>query len=297
MPKNNRKIVGLTVLIILFIISLFSLSSFDSELHLVFCDVGQGDAVLLKRKNQEILVDGGPDSSVLNCLSQSLPPWDRTIELVVLTHPDDDHLSGLIGVLERYQIGKVIANSMIKDTAAFQSFHDLVLAKHIPVYSPIAGDKVSLGQIQIKILWPEKKVGKEPVWQKPLNEVKAETGESLVLGATDPTNDNSIVLEASYGDFDVLLSGDIDSKSEEKIDFPDIEVLKIPHHGSKYSTSPSLLQESKPELAVISVGKNRFGHPTHEVLDLLKSLGINFLRTDESGKIEITSNGHWWKTN
>jgi len=274
----------------------------DSQFHLVFCDVGQGDAVLVKYKNLQALIDGGPSGqSVSECLSKNIPPWDRELELLVLTHPDDDHLTGLIDVIKKYNVRQIVVNSLIKESGAFWQFRQEVLAESALIYSPQAGDQLKLGPLVINILWPKEKLGDDRVWQKNYL-VSSETSQltpedSQILGVAtvkQESNEVSIVMQLLFGDFQVLLPGDIGSGSENQIDFPNVEVLKIPHHGSRYSTSAELLQESSPELAIISVGKNSFGHPTDEVLEKLQASGIKTLRTDREGEIEIVSDGKKW---
>lgn len=263
----------------------------DEKLHLTICDVGQGDAILVKYKDLEALIDGGPTmEGAVECLSKKMPPWDREIELLVLTHPDSDHLAGLISVLERYNVQQIVVNSVVKEGAAFKEFYQAVLAEETEVYSPKAGDELRLGPVSFLVLWPKEEIGDTGMW-------RTDYLASGVLGveAREEVNELSIVLKMSFGEFDALLVGDIGLETEDKLDFPEVEVLKIPHHGSKYSTSADLLEESSPELAVISVGKNPWGHPTEEVLEKLRGEGIETLRTDERGEIEIVSDGKEWR--
>jgi len=284
----------------------------DENLHLVFCDVGQGDGILIKYKSLQVIIDGGPSGSrMVECLSENIPPWDREVELMILTHPDSDHLTGLINVLERYNVNQIVVNSIVKESGAFWEFHQRVLAEGAQIYSPQAGDKLKLGPIDFRVLWPDKRLGDERVWRLGSGDISSDEhprgvpqaqhhpgGEiAQILGAatvSDKTNETSIVLKLSFGNFDTLLSGDIGFASENQIDFSEVEVLKIPHHGSKYSTSDDLLKEASPELAIISVGKNSFGHPTREVIEKLSNLEIKTLRTDQEGEIEIVSDGTSW---
>lgn len=262
----------------------------DQDLHLIFCDVGQGDAILITQGTTQVLIDGGPNQKVLSCLANHLPFWDRTIEMIVVTHPDNDHLGGLPDVIERYNVTQLVSHGLVNDTAIFWAFREKVLEKNIPVFLPRTGDKLQLAGIVLKVLFPQEKMGDELVWQKEAN--------TQVLGThlyPENTNEASIVTLLSYGDFDVLLPGDIGSQNEGVIEADkDIEVLKVAHHGSKYSTSEEFLEQIKPKLAIISVGKNSFGHPTSEVLERLRDLSIQVLRTDLDGEIEISTNGRDW---
>ena len=289
----------------------------DKQLHVVFCDVGQGDAIIIKYRDLQAVIDGGPaGGGVINCLSENIAPWDREIELLILTHPDADHVTGLIDILERYDVKQIVTNSVIKDSAVYWEWHQQVQVERAEIYSPQAEDQLSLGPIVFQVLWPEIKIGDPRIWEidRDTPGVSAEvntpngsrgersassaSSEMNILGAAlmkEDINETSIVMKVSYGLFDILLTGDIGIDTENRLDFPEVEVLKIPHHGSKYSTSDDLLTESSPEVAVISVGKNNFGHPTQEVLSKLSNLGIMIRRTDEQGEIEIISNGkEWW---
>ncbi len=281
------------VLVLIIVLFLIALPLYpDQNLHVVFCDVGQGDAILIIKGNNQILVDSGPNTRVLDCLTDHLPFWDRTIEMVIATHLEKDHLGGLPDVIERYNVRQLISHSLVNDTALFWAFRDRVLEKEIPVYSPQVGDKIQLAGIVFKVLFPQEKMGNKLVWQK--------EADPQVLGAYSypiEPNEASIVLLLSYGNFDLLLPGDISSQIEEVIEVDrEVEILKVAHHGSKYSSSEEFLEGVEPDLAVISVGKNSFGHPTQEVLERLKTQEIETLRTDLAGEIEVVSNGKSWYT-
>lgn len=262
----------------------------DTKLHLVFCDVGQGDAILASLGSTQMLIDGGPNDRVLECLAKHMPFWDKTIELVVVTHPEADHLTGIVSVIERYNVVQIISNSLVADSALFSRFRDAVIDRQIPVFSPKYGDKIEIAKLELKILSPAEKLGNELVWVRPES--------PQVLGLTafaGKFNETAIVGQLSFGNFDALLTGDIGFDTEEKLVLTPIEVLKIAHHGSKYSSGEDFLAKLKPALAVISVGKNSYGHPTAEVLGRLRDLGIKILRTDEAGDIEIISDGQNWQ--
>jgi len=277
MGFNRIKIILVSLVLLIGLLWAAILRQPDEQLHLVFCDVGEGDAILLYRGSIQILIDGGPNQAVLTCLSRHLPFWDREIEMLVSTHPDADHITGLVDVIERYDVKQFVLNAVGKDSGVYQEFKEAVLAEGSPVYFPEEGDEISLESIKLAVLWP--------------------LSQEKVLGATTmagEVNETSVAFQLSYGDFDVLLPGDISSQVESRLALEDVEVLKVAHHGSRYSTSELLLKKSLPELAIISVGKNSFGHPTKEVLEKLKELGIEMMRTDEKGEIEIVSDGKTW---
>jgi len=220
----------------------------DDKLHIVFCDVGQGDAILVSKGTTQMLVDGGPDGEVLKCLARHIPFWDRRIEAVVLTHNESDHARGLEYVRQRY---------------------------NVMLYEPVLnkGEKLVVGQITMDILWPDEKV----------------------LGASfsGEINTTGVVGKISFGQFDVLLTADVDPANYPQV--TDVEVVKVPHHGSKYQWNFGWWDKVHADLAVISVGKNSYGHPTPEVIEGLKDLGIKYLRTDQAGDVEIISDGRTWK--
>lgn len=287
-------------------ISIFQLP--DNYLHLVFCDVGQGDAILVIKRFTQVLIDGGPNEKVLSCLANHLPFWDRQIEVIVLTHPEYDHLTGLIPVIQRYRILQIVSNSLGAESGIFKKFRAEVFQRKIPVHSPAKGEEIKTGEIKLRILFPEEKLGQEIIWRVDENQLFQESQErinSAVLGAFSPYrgnfNETSIVGLLEFDQFQAFFPGDIGIKEEEKI-IPqlksmggEIEVLKVAHHGSKSSTSREFLGVIRPKLAVISVGvNNRYGHPAKEVLEYLREVGAKVLRTDREGEIEVVSDGKKW---
>jgi len=264
----------------------------DGRLHLIFCDVGQGDAILIVKGSSQILIDGGPDEKVLFCLSSHMPFWDRQIELLLVTHPEEDHLTGLISVIQRYKVIQIISNSLLSGSGVFQRFRNEVVNRQISVYSPKAGEKIKIDQIKLKILHPSKRLGEEIIWKN--------LAEPKILGLSNYTgnfNQTAIVSLLEFGDFQALLTGDVGMEEEEKFlpVLDRVEVLKVAHHGSKYSTSEELLAVTRPKLAVISVGaNNRYGHPAAEVLTRLQEVGVQIHRTDLEGEMEIVSDGRSW---
>lgn len=267
----------------------------DEKVHIVFCDVGQGDAALLIKGQTQILIDGGPNSRVLDCLSEHIPFWDRKLEMVILSHPESDHMTGLIDVVARYAVEYLVAGSVPKDAATFWKLRDEVLKKDITVISPQRGDLLKMGDLSLAILWPAKQLGESLVWDK----TSGASREKILGVSTLPNsvNDYSVVANIFYKDFDALFVGDIPSEIEPQITIDGnrrVEVLKVAHHGSKYSSASDFLKKINPGLAVISVGKNSYGHPASELLGRLGDFGIRTLRTDQEGDIEIVSDGSTW---
>jgi competence protein ComEC len=264
----------------------------DNKLHLIACDVGQGDAILATHRKTQILIDGGPDSSVLTCLSEYMPFWDREIEVVILTHPDADHLTGLIEVFKRYRVKTLVATPINTSSQGYQVLKNIVGGSGTRVVNPTSGMVIRLGLLYLDIVYPaSKNLG---LTNPSIN--------SDVLGAfssNQSPNDFSIVANLRLGEFDALLTGDIGPKVTNDVlatgKIRDIDYIKIPHHGSKNGLTKELLEASLPEIAVISVGKNPWGHPHKEVLEMLKSYGLRIKRTDLDGNVEVVTDGKtWW---
>ena len=266
----RRPIFWSSLLLILLWIAVFSLP--DQKLHLVFCDVGQGDAILVSYKQNQILIDGGPDNRVLSCLGHHLPFWDRKIEMIVLTHPEADQFTGLIDVIKRYSVNYFVSNNLTNKGSAFQELQQEILKKNVLTHAPQEGEEIKIGALEFLVLWPPKDF------------------------YDSETNNSSVVLKLVFNQFTALLTGDLSDKFENQLDLTSVEVLKVAHHGSQTSTSQTFLEKLKPRLAIISVGKNNFGQPSPEILERLNNLKIRTLRTDQNGEIEIVSDGERWYT-
>jgi competence protein ComEC len=276
----------LTLILGLVVIAIYQLP--DSNLHIVACDVGQGDATLLIYKNLQVLVDGGPDKKVLNCLGKFLPFWDREIELVILTHPDGDHFMGLVDVFKRYNVDSYMYNPIEISKPEYGLLKNV--SKN-PIY-PKRGQTIRLGMIRLDIL--------APLEQLATNNLQF-TNEKEV--AEDKTNDYSIVSLVTFGNFRGLLTGDmppnISDSLSESWTFGPVNYIKVPHHGSRNGLTQNLLEKivaggpyRSETYGVISVGKNnRWGFPVGEILKMLKENNVEILRTDEMGDIEIITDG------
>ncbi len=265
----------------------------DGKLHLVVCDVGQGDGIFIRTPDgSDILVDGGPDDAILNCLSNHMPFWDRTIELIVLTHPHTDHATGLIGVLRRYNVLHFVTEKLKSKTATYQRLEDALAAKNLIAKYLVSGDRIDFSdKTDILTLWPS---------QEWLNNSQLQAQNSKNDSQNLDVNGFSLIQVLSYGKFKVLLTGDAGSSTEDKIaaQVGKVDVLKVPHHGSKTGMSDYFLSQINPSSAIISVGvNNRYGHPAKTALDLLKNHNIKYLRTDKDGAIEIISDGKSFSVN
>jgi len=287
----NKKLLVLLALI-LSLIFLIILSWPDNRLHVVACDVGQGDAFLIIHNRKQILVDSGPGSRVMDCLSRYIPFWDRELEMVVLTHPQKDHFGGLDSVFEHYQVGSILTSSLESGSEEYQVLENMVRDQGTQIIRPISGREIRVGLIRLSILWPS---------QEFLAEAQVSM-DNQVLGLSttkDDPNDFSVVFELEYGEFEALFTGDIGPDIEDKIialgKLKDIELIKVPHHGSKNGLTEDLLQATMPEVAFIGVGKNSWGHPHQEVLDILDKYGVDVYRTDQNSYFELVTDGSSWK--
>jgi competence protein ComEC len=273
-PRTRLLVAGIVVPTLLVWLAVTSLP--DGRLHMAFLDVGQGDAILITLPDgRQMLVDGGPSPTDLNWrLGQEMPFWDRTLEMVINTHPDADHLGGLVSLPDRYRLVQVVMTNVETDSQLFQEWETKLA--DIPL-TPIvgqAGMQLALGHgITATLFSP---------------------GPALI--GIDEPNNHSLVLHLQYGQVSFLLPGDIEGEVERWLvlanQLPTATVLKSPHHGSKTSSSEAFLAAVDPQLVVISVGAdNRFGHPAPEVLERYAAHGLPVLRTDERGTIELITDG------
>lgn len=227
-----------------------------------FFDIGQGDAILIQDGFSQTLIDGGPNARIVDRLGKSLPKFDRLIDLIVITHFDRDHYNGIFDVIKNYEVGAVAMHEpeVLKPEAGV--LINLIKEKNIPIIRPSAGEELVTGTIRLKVLNP-------------------------YLNGAAKGNDRSIVVKYCLEEC-VLLTGDVgqlglrlmERNFAEELDS---DILKVPHHGSKNNLTEKFLKLISPEIAVISVGKNRYGHPSPEVLNLLKPFEV--LRTDQDGTL------------
>jgi competence protein ComEC len=271
----------LSFLIVLFLFSInlivwqvvFSLNKKDS-LEIIFFDVGQGDSIFIETPYQnQILIDGGPDSTVLEKLAEEMPFGDKTIDLIILTHPEQDHITGLLNVLESYNVERILWTGIIRDTARYDKWKEMIEKENAEIIIAHSSQEIKIGNVSLDILYPL---------------------ESLEGKEFKDSNDTSIVSRLVYGNNSFLFTGDATKVSEKKIISEEGElysdVLKTGHHGSKTSTSKEFLEKVLPDIAIISCGReNAYRHPHGEVLKNLEELGIKILRTDQDGDIKIIS--------
>ncbi len=233
-------------------------------------DVGQGDAFFIEMPTGErVLIDGGRDRSVLSKLGTILPPWDRRIDVLIPSHPDADHITGLVESIDRYQVGLIIETGVQAHTPVGDAF----AAIDAPRRFLSAGDIITFGRVTLEALWPQ---------------------EGLARTYPENRNDTSLVLRLDYGRTSMLFTGDAENTVEAVLAdaIGHIDVLKVGHHGSLSSTSWELLVGSTPDYALVSAGEdNSYGHPHPVILSRLKSVGAQIFRTDTQGDILLTSYG------
>ena len=264
----------LIVLIYLIFSIYFLYKSNSGYLKIEFWDVGQGDSILISTPSgKRILIDGGDNFESDFKLSKEIPFYNCRIDVMILTHPHNDHLAGLNRILERCKIGTIMFNDVDYESSIFSSFKQKT--ENLNVKNILKGDEFEIDNVDFKVLWPSK--------------------EFLQKGSAD-INDTSVVFLVDYGKFEAILTGDatlnvlgyIDTDYVRSFIDGDLDVLKIPHHGSKYSLDKPFYTLIKPKTCVISVGaKNKFGHPSLDVVNFLNDIDCLVLRTDIKGDIEV----------
>lgn len=267
-----RKIIFYFYLIIFgsFLFLSFILYSEFSRINLEFYvfNVGQGDAIFIRTPDKyNILIDGGPDNTVVYKLGKYLPFYDHQIDLMILTHPHSDHVVGLVEVLKRYQVKKILITGVEYNSPDYSAWLDKISEKDVPTVIVDRPGKIFLGQrVELIILIPDQSLFKQKI--KNLNNTSIVT--KLLFASS------SIILMGDFEDEESLLSKDLKA-----------DILKVGHHGSKTANDPKFLEAVKPEIAVISCGQgNKFNHPSQQILDNLRNLGIKIWRTDKDGDFQ-----------
>ena len=248
-----------------------------------FLDVGQGDAIFITAPNgRQVLIDGGPDDRVLLGLANSMRMWDRSIDIVIPTHPDKDHIAGLSSVFRLYRVGTVIMGNVSSGTVFDEELQSAIDNEpRLRRATAWRGERIILDHtagVYMDILFP--------------------TSDTR---AWDETNESSIVVRLVYGSRSFLLTGDLPSDAEEYLAYMarvdnansiDSDVLKLGHHGSKTSSSEKFLLTVTPSYSIVSAGKgNRYGHPDESVIERVQNINSNILSTIDHGTITFTTDG------
>jgi len=264
----------------------------DGNLHVITCNVGLGDAILITYGNTQILTDGGPDKSVLGCLGKYLPFWDRDIELVISTHPDADHLTGLTDVIKNYHVGTILTNPIDPGTSVYEVLKKEVGGQGIPVINPVEGMGLGVGLIYLDILNPSE----ELYGRLTVKNAGDKMSNYQISGVT---NLYSIAYRLSFKNFSGFFPGDAPTEISDRLStlggMGRVDYIKIPHHGSVNGMTENLLKVLVPKIAVISVGKNMWNFPRPEILDMLVRSGVKIYRTDVAGDVELVTDGNsYW---
>lgn len=261
--------------LVVWILPGMSEASSRNNLQVHFLDVGQGDAIFIQTPDGiEVLIDGGPNNSVLRGLSKEMSFFDRKIDMVIGTHPDTDHVGGLIDVLERYEVETILTTENKGDSSTASAYEAAMNTEGVEVVIARAGQVFQLGESTLlKVLFP-------------------------VYDASNmQSNASSIIIQIIYGETNVLLTGDSPKRIEEYLvdtlgSVLESDVLKVGHHGSRTSTSELFLEAVNPEFAVVSAEKDsRYGHPHIEVIDMLFNHRVETYSTAEEGTISFESDG------
>lgn len=265
--------VSFVFLAVFLILQLISFS--DGKLHIVFCNVGQGDGIYIRTpKGSDIVIDAGRNNSIIKCLENHMPFWDRSIELVFATHPDADHIAGFVYILNSYSVKSYNTVQLEKNTEVFEEINRILKDRKIPTRFLTKGDIYKLdSDISLKAYWPSK--------------------DFIEKGDSD-SNRYSLVQILEYRDFDTLFTGDIDFDILNSIFSKgiDAELFKLPHHGSKTGIDSKTFTLIHPRISIISAGKNNsYGHPHKEVLNELEKYNLEYLNTAKAGEIEIVTDG------
>lgn len=244
------------------------------ELTVAFLDIGQGDAIFIEAPNgNQILVDGGPSAKVLHEIGKIMPWYDKTIDMIVITNPDKDHIAGFVDVLKRYVVMYALEPGTQNKTPTHEAVQELIKEKGVQKLTARRGMNIDLGDgVVLSVLFPDKDV----------SDLK--------------TNDGSIVMRLTYDETEGMLTGDATSAVERHILSYDeniqSDIIKVGHHGSKTSTDGNCVKALRPQYAVISCGQgNRYGHPNEETLVTLGKFPLKVLRTDQEGTIIMKSDG------
>lgn len=277
--ERNKKI-QIAVVGIFFIFNIFIWAAVfrtDSRgvLTVAFLDVGQGDAIYIEAPNgNQVLIDGGPGRQVLRELGQVMPFYDRSLDVVLVTHPDQDHVGGLPAVLERMDVGNIVTTENTSKTGAYGAFEEAIQNEHASRILARAGERIILDDgVVLEILFPDRNAYG---WE---------------------TNTSSIVARLTYGERSFLFTGDSPIAIERQLIHMygggmHTSVLKLGHHGSRTSSSREYLSAVDPEYAIISASlNNKYGHPHKEVTALLQELKIPEIRTAKSGTIIFKTDG------
>ena len=246
------------------------------RLEVNFLEVGQGDAILIKSPfGQNILIDGGPDSTILKRLGENLPWWERTIDLMVLTHPHDDHIAGLNEVIRRYDVQRIVYTGVVYDSPAYTTWQELVNKYQISTVIIDRPQTINLGEnCNLEISYPQ---------------------QAFYGRGVENLNNTSIISKLDCDGVKILFAGDAEKEEENELIKANVDlsadIIKAGHHGSDTASSDEFLAKIKPRYAIIETGENDFGLPSLRVIKKLERMGAKVYRTDQNGTIIVKNDG------
>lgn len=272
------------IIILILVFSLFFIIYFifnqnnNKYLKVIFLDIGQGDAIYIQAPNgKQMLIDGGPEKKILPKLIRVMPIFDKSIDMVIVTNPDLDHIGGLVDVLKNYKVGMVLESGITPDTLVYKNLEKEISKNKINKKNAQRGMRILLDEkenIYFDILFPDRDVSD---WER---------------------NDGSIVGKLVYNNKSFMFMGDATKYTENLIGWNEnsknlkANVLKLGHHGSRTSSGILWLEKVDPDIAIISAGKNNnYGHPHKETINNLNSLNIKFLETYKEGNLIFKTDG------
>lgn len=277
-----RPIIRTGILAILTVLTIFFYNYFDTRTTLVFCDVGQGDGAYIRLRNRiDILIDAGPEQKILDCLGKYMPFYDRKIELGMITHPQKDHYGGYLHILKRYKVDTLLLSPVDSSAKSFATLKGLIKEKRVNIRPLYAGDEISVENASFRSVWPTNQYIIQNV------DLSQNDG-GFYKTQLDPNNFSQVVL-LTVGTKKILFTGDLSPEVEQIIlqnPLSVVEILKVPHHGSKNGLIEPFLQAVRPKTVIISCGQNNsFGHPHQSVIQMLEKYLVRIRRTDKEGDI------------
>ena len=286
--SSYGKLVFLSILSLVSITLLVTLTHLSSSkvLRVSFLDIGQGDAIFIQTPSgHDMLIDGGPNDRILEKLSEKMSYFDHHLDILLETHPDADHITGLIPVLKKYDVSNIITSPILGRTGIFDELEKRVQEEGADMYIGRRGDEIIFGDgVEVYILYPS----------------------ANFHGSDKDTNDASVSVLVTYKEQSILLTGDLPSDHEGEIvnelirlkknintiEVP-VTIYKAGHHGSKYSSGDRLLSYTQPNYTVISVGKdNKYGHPNPEAVGRLEKYSHEILSTIDHGTVSFLLDGN-----
>ncbi len=275
--KNLRIILAIAALSGLLFLNFISANKNSDKLRVSFFNVGQGDSIFIQTADKkDILIDGGPDKTVIKKLGKAMPFWDRTIDLIIITHPHSDHISGLIEVIKRYKIKEIFYTGVSYNSETYAELLRQIEHNKIELIEINKQQELALSEnLKLKILFPNENLREKNI-------------ENL--------NNTSMVVKLIYNENSFLFAADAEYEVEQILLEDEIglsaDILKVGHQGASDSSSLEFLQKVAPQIAIISVGaNNKFGHPSLRVIRRLEKLGAKVFRSDQNGDIKIIANG------